>query len=206
MTVLTGWQGRPPVVASRKFGIYNRLSRFRGVEKPMNHTRLVTDKFTVDRCEIEIEDGRRVTRDIVVHPGSVAILPMLSASQVVLIRNHRYAPDKRLWELPAGTLEPPEPPVECARRELIEEAGYRAGRMEPLMQFYPSPGICTELMHAFVATDLTQVGQQLVEDERIEPVVLGMDEVVAMIRNNEIEDAKTIAVVLAYRLRAEERA
>lgn len=172
----------------------------------MNHTRLVADKFSVDRCEIEFEDGRRIARDIVVHPGSAVILPMWSANRVVLIRNHRYAPDKTLWELPAGTLEPPEPPADCARRELIEEAGYRAGRLEPLMKLYPSPGICTELMHAFVATDLTQVEQQLVEDERIEPMVISMNDVIEMIRNNEIEDAKTIAIVLAYRLQTEERA
>jgi ADP-ribose pyrophosphatase len=206
MVVLGRWQVAGVFVASRKFGIYNRLNRFWGVERPMNHTRWVADKFTIDRCEIETEDGRRVTRDIVVHPGSVVILPMLSASEAVLIRNHRYAPNKRLWELPAGTLEPPEPPVACAYRELIEEAGYRAERMTPLMKLYPSPGICTELMHAFVATDLTEVGQQLVEDERIEPVVMGLDDVIEMIRKNEIEDAKTIAIVLAYRLRLEGRA
>jgi ADP-ribose pyrophosphatase len=136
-------------------------------------------------------------RELIVHPGAVVVLPMLD-DQVVMIRNQRWAVNQELWELPAGTLEPPEPPDACASRELIEETGYKAGHIEPLAEFYSSPGFCSELLHTFLATDLTHVGQQLEETEKITVELLPFDRVLEMVKSNQIRDGKTMAALLYY--------
>lgn len=136
-------------------------------------------------------------RELIVHPGAVVILPVLD-QKIVMIRNKRWAVNETLWELPAGTLEPPEPPAACAGRELIEETGYEAGSIEPLVDFYTSPGFCTELLYCFVARDLTHVGQQLEETEDIAVEPLEMDSVLDMVRTNQIRDGKSIAAILYY--------
>ncbi len=159
-------------------------------------------KFNVDLLETTPSRGTtsgKTHRDIVIHPGSTIILPLLSPDEVILIRVMRYAVEKELWELPAGTLDHREDPAVCAARELTEETGYIAADIRPLCRFYTCPGISTELMHAFVATDLKHVGQKLQEDERIDVHTVRMDESLNMIRNGEIQDAKTIAAILHYR-------
>ena len=143
-------------------------------------------------------DGPRHTREVVVHPGAVVILPMLDEQTVVMIRSRRYAVDATLWELPAGTLEKGELPINCAGRELVEETGYLAGRMLPLGTFYASPGILTERMHTFLGLDLEKTEAAPEEGEEIEVVPTPLDEVLEMIRSGEIADAKTIATVLKY--------
>jgi len=105
--------------------------------------------------ELTHEDGRPYRRDVVLHPGAVVILPLLDGERVVLLRNYRHAVGGTLWEVPAGTLEPPEPPEACAVRELIEETGYRAKKWRKLAEFYPSPGILSERMYLFAAEELT---------------------------------------------------
>jgi len=155
-------------------------------------------KFAVDRVHLTGRDGRTVERELVVHPGAVIVLPVLDDGRVVMIRNQRFAVGERLWELPAGTLEPNEPAADCAGRELIEETGYRADRIEPLTRFYTSPGFTNEEMHAFLATGLTHVGQQLEATEQIEVEIRPMSQVLAMVREGEIADGKTIAALLHY--------
>ena len=135
-------------------------------------------------------------RDIVEAPDAVVVLPRLDDHRVVLIRNRRYAVHDTLWELPAGTLEPGEDPAAAAPRELREETGYAAERIEPLTSFYPAPGFCTERLHAFRATGLTEIGQDLDSTEQIEPVVVPWPETLAMVRDGRIADAKTIATLL----------
>src|SRR5688500_13714581 len=100
------------------------------------------------------EEGKRAQREVVVHRGAVVILPFLDADTILLIRNRRYALGQILTELPAGTLEQGEVPMNCAGRELAEETGYLATRLKPMVNFYPSPGILTEKMYGFVAYDL----------------------------------------------------
>ncbi len=133
-----------------------------------------------------------------VTPPAVVILPLLDPETVVLIRNERFAVGQTLWELPAGTLEPDEDPVACAARELTEETGYRCETMMQLIDFYPSPGICTERMHAYLAQNLTHVGQDLDENERITVEVVALQKAMGMIKDNTIRDAKTIATLLFY--------
>jgi len=137
-------------------------------------------------------------REVLVHPGAVIILPLLADGRVVMIRNRRHTVLDELWELPAGTLEKGEDPQLCAGRELIEETGYTAGQIDPLGWFYTSPGILTEKMYVFVATQLSQGQQELEDNEQIRVEPVGTDQLRTMIRANQIVDAKTIATLLKY--------
>lgn len=139
-----------------------------------------------------------IRREVCVTADAVVVLPMLDPGTVVLIRNERFAVGQTLWELPAGTVEPGEAPAACAGRELIEETGYRAGRLSHLVDFYPTPGFCTERMHAFLARDLGQAAQKLDENERITVEIVPLERAMAMVRDNTIHDAKTIATLLYY--------
>ncbi len=149
---------------------------------------------TLRRDSIELSTGRRTSREIIEHPGSVAIVPFLEG-RILLIKQFRLATRGVIWEVPAGTLERGEEPEACARRELEEETGYRAGEMEHLFEAYLAPGYSTELMHFFLATSLEKSEQRTEEDEiiRVEPIEPG--EVTRMILSNEIRDAKSIAAI-----------
>jgi len=162
---------------------------------------LTTHLFTVERRVHELPGHEPITRTVVVHPGAVVILPILDHARIVLIRNYRYTVEQELWELPAGTIEADEKPIDTARRELEEETGYRAGKMTPLMVFYTSPGICTERMHAFVATRLTWVGQKLQEGEQIALEVLRLDDVRRKLIAGAFCDGKTVATLGQYLLK-----
>lgn len=164
------------------------------MQKPL----LTTPIFTVEHREYAREGKTAVGRDIVVHPGAVVILPLLDDGRVAMIRNYRYTVEQELWELPAGTREPKEEPMETARRELIEETGYQAGEIEPLMEFYTSPGILTERMFAYVARNLTSVGQKLEDGEQITVEALTINDVHQKLISNELIDGKTIAVLSTY--------
>ncbi len=153
--------------------------------------------------EVELADGARTTREVVVHPGAVAIVPRLPDGRMVMIRQYRHPAGKVLYELPAGTMQPGEPPEACAGRELMEETGYRAADLARLFSMYPSPGYCTEVIHVFLATGLAPVGKEdglaprPDSDERVEVVVLTLAEAVAMIASGGVENAAAIAGLLA---------
>jgi ADP-ribose pyrophosphatase len=144
------------------------------------------------------ESGKRHRREVVVHPGAAVILPLMSDGHVLLIRSRRYAVDETLVELPAGTLEKGEVPINCAGRELLEETGYLAGRLVPLATFYPSPGILSEKMYVFVAYDLEAQRAAPEEGEEIELMPTPWDEAIRMIGDGRIHDAKTIATLLMF--------
>ncbi len=155
-------------------------------------------RFRVERAVQTTPDGVEHLRDIVRHPGAVTILPILEHGRVCFVQNFRIAVDETLIELPAGTLEPGEDPAETARRELIEETGYRAGRIELLATFFTSPGILDEKMYVYVATSLTPGETALEAGEEIEPLVVTRQEALAMVRDGRIHDAKTIAALLHF--------
>jgi ADP-ribose pyrophosphatase len=159
---------------------------------------LQTPKFDVMEREIRLRDGSTADRAFIDHPGAVTILPIRADGTIVMIRNERFSIDETLIELPAGTLEQGEDPVVCAHRELEEEAGVRAGRMSPLVEFFTSPGICNEKMYAFVATDLTEVGQKLEPGENISVVEYKPNEVKTLLAGGKLRDGKTIAVLGAW--------
>nr|PZN74156.1 MAG: ADP-ribose pyrophosphatase [Bacillota bacterium] len=152
--------------------------------------------ITVRRDLIEL-DGKERVWDVVAHPGAVVVLPV-DGDDVLLVRQYRYAAGEALLELVAGACEPGEDPAETAQRELQEEAGFRAGRLTKLAEFYSAPGFCTEKLHLFAAEELTPSRLPMDEDERIELVRLPLDEVVRMAVAGELRDAKTLAGVLLY--------
>lgn len=154
-------------------------------------------KFRVQRRAFE-RDGSRHVFDIVVHPGAAVILPLLDDGRVLLIHNYRVAVDAELLELPAGTLDPPESPEACAARELAEETGYRAGRLRPLVSFYSTPGIMTERMHVFLATELTPGSTAHEAGEHIRPMPMTQADAMEAIRTGHITDGKTILALLYY--------
>lgn len=143
-------------------------------------------------------DGQPVQRDIVIHPGAVAILPLVDAGRVCLLRNRRPNVGDTLIEIPAGTLEPGEDPEAAAPRELAEETGYRAGRWRRLAEFYPSPGVLSEKTHLFVAEELAPGEMQLERDEDLEPFVVSWDQAVAWALDGTIRDAKTLVALLLW--------
>lgn len=156
-------------------------------------------KFDFEVLTFKADDGRDLEREVVRHPGSVVILPILDdqdGQQVVFVRNERLALGKRLLELPAGTLEPPETPDACARRELAEETGYEAATWTPLGRFYTTPGMTDEFMHAYAAAGLRHVGQRLEADERLTVQAVPVAKALAMVGSGELTDAKTMLVLL----------
>jgi ADP-ribose pyrophosphatase len=164
---------------------------------------LTSPKFRVVRESVTTGAGHTKTREIIRHPGACVIVPILNDGRVCLIRNWRIAAGQTLIELPAGTLEPPEPPDVTARRELIEETGYRAAQLDFLHSFFLSPGILDEKMHLYRATGLTPGATAREEGEEIENLLTPWAEAIAMIFRGEIQDAKTIVGLLwVDRLRA----
>ncbi|TVQ62610.1 MAG: NUDIX hydrolase [Phycisphaerales bacterium] len=155
-------------------------------------------KFDFER--VTLRDGtREIEREMVRHPGAVCVLPLLETPEgvrVVFVRNERFTVGRRLLELPAGTIEPGEAPLVCAGRELIEETGYEALRLEPMGSFLTTPGMTDERMHAFVATGLRHVGQRLEEDERMTVELLGVEAALERAGGGAIEDGKTVCTLL----------
>ena len=163
---------------------------------------LETTKFKVFRETIKTAGGKTKTKEIVRHPGACLIVPLLDDGRVCLIKNFRVAVGETLIELPAGTLEPPEPPEKTAERELIEETGYRAKKLKKLHEFYASPGFLDEKMHLYLATGLTEGATAREEGEEIENWLVPWNEAIDMVFQGRIKDAKTIVGLLwADRLR-----
>ncbi len=138
------------------------------------------------------------SREIVEHNGAVAVVPIVDKDMIIMIRQFRQAAKKTLLELPAGTLYIGETPEDCARRELLEETGYRAGSLKKLVQFYVAPGYNTEVLHVYLATNLDKAEPRLEEDEEIEVLKVNLKETLRMIERNEIEDAKSIAGIMFF--------
>jgi ADP-ribose pyrophosphatase len=156
-------------------------------------TRRVYDGRLID---LDVERWGEQEREIVRHPGAVAIVAADDASDVTLVRQLREPARRQLLELPAGTLEPGEDPLDTARRELIEETGLRGGEWRLAARFWTTPGFCDEYLHLFVATGVQPGEAALEEDEQIELVRWRAGEIAA--RLGEIEDAKTLAGLLLY--------
>lgn len=154
-------------------------------------------KFVLEKRTIEIR-GKPHSLEVIRHPGAAVILPLLDDGRIVAIECYRAALGRYVLEIPAGTLDEGESPLRCAERELAEETGYRAAAFEPLVDFYPSPGILTEHMHVFVATGLTPgpTAHETGEDIRLHPITL--DEGLAGIRDGRIKDAKTMIGLLCF--------
>jgi len=162
---------------------------------------LTTRRLRVERRRITTPRGLEIERVMIIHPGAVVVLPLLDDATVVMIRNYRPAAGQMLLELPAGTLETDESPEACARRELTEETGYHAGRIEPLFDFYTSPGVLSERMFAFLARDLEPGGQALDHGEEIDVEPVALDRIRQLLTEGRLQDGKSIAVLASYLLR-----
>jgi len=146
-------------------------------------------------------NGKVIEREVILHGGASVIVPVLWGERFVLVSQHRVAVGSYLLEFPAGTLERGEKPRACARRELAEEVRYRAGKLKKLVEIYPAPGISTEKMHLFLATNLRPTRQgKLDDDEFLEVRILAKRELERKIRRGEIHDAKTIIGFYYYQL------
>ncbi|MBX3395852.1 MAG: NUDIX hydrolase [Phycisphaerae bacterium] len=156
-------------------------------------------KFSVIRTDIPTSDGGTRSVDLIRHPGAVVVLPLLANGDIVLIRNFRYTLGRELWELPAGTLDREgESTIAAAARELEEETGYRAGALRAIGEIHPSPGVMDEVIHAFVATELVQVAQQLEPTERIVVASAPRDDALRMAYDGRMTDAKSVVTLVRW--------
>jgi ADP-ribose pyrophosphatase len=151
---------------------------------------------------VRLADGTMADREVVVHRGAVALVPMVDADHVCLVENGRYAVGRTLLEIPAGTIDPGETPDATAPRELAEETGFRAGRIRRIAEWYVSPGVMNERMFLYLCEELTLGPADHQPDEQLKNVVLPWTEAVAMALEGRIEDAKTrLALLLVDRMR-----
>ena len=147
---------------------------------------LVTENYT-------LKNGVTSDMDFIQHPGAAAMVPMLNNEEVVLIKQYRHAIREYIWEIPAGTLDPEETPLNCARRELVEEIGYSAADWHQLATITPLPGCSDERIHIFLAMDLKPAAQHLDADEMIDVHKMNLSEALQMILAGQIRDGKTIS-------------
>jgi ADP-ribose pyrophosphatase len=154
--------------------------------------------FGVRRDEVLEPGGVRAVREVITHPGSVVVLPVLPDGRILLIRQYRHATRQYLWELVAGRIDSGESVRQAAARELIEETGYRAQRFRVFLDLFPTPGFLEERMYILLAEKLTPGEAQPEEDERITAKTFQPAALERMIRLNVLRDAKTIAGLLYY--------
>ncbi len=158
--------------------------------------------INVRQDRVKISGGQVAFREIVEHPGAVAMLVLDGKGGVVLVRQHRQPVGEILLEIPAGKLEPNEEPLQCARRELLEETGLEGKKWRELFSFYPSPGFCDEIIYLFQVEDLTAAVSPTTDpEERISVVKIPLAETPEMIKDGQIKDGKTIIALQAAMLR-----
>lgn len=165
--------------------------------------------FDVNRLNVELPDGRMAQRDVVRHPGAVAIVALTDDGRICLVRQYRTALGRVTVEIPAGKLDPGEDPLECANRELLEETGMRAERMAFLTTIATGVGFCDELIHMYMATGLSFAASDPDADEFINVDLVPLDELIDAVLDGRIEDCKTVTGALicdavAHRLQVEE--
>lgn len=139
--------------------------------------------------------GRKTHREVVLHPGAAAIIPVTAEGEIIFVRQWRYAAEAALLEIPAGKIDPGEDPDTCAARELTEETGCIAGKMTKLGAVFTTPGFCNEKIHLYLAEDLRPAEQHLDTDEFLDVIRIPKGEVFRMVREGELEDAKTLAAL-----------
>ena len=154
--------------------------------------------FGVRRDLVLEPGGIRATREVITHPGSVVVLPVLPGGRILLIRQYRHATRQFLWELVAGRMEAGETPARAAARELIEETGYRARRFRVFLEVFPTPGFLEERMYILLAQELTSGDAHPEVDEKITPRAFTPAQLKGMIRRGKLRDAKSIAGLLYY--------
>jgi ADP-ribose pyrophosphatase len=155
--------------------------------------------LTFARDAVVLDDGTRRTREVLLHPGAVTVVAVLSERRILLVRQYRHPAEKILVELPAGTLDmlgdgSVEQPLPAVQRELFEETGHRAGSWREIAQFFTAPGFATERMHLFLATDVRydESHDGASDDERLQVKIVAFEDALKMAESGEIQDAKTL--------------
>jgi ADP-ribose pyrophosphatase len=157
--------------------------------------------FRLDRENVTLENDVTVNIDLIRHPGAAAMVAMSDDGKVILLQQYRHAIGDYIWEIPAGTLETDENPLECAKRELIEESGFSAINWQKLGEITPVPGYSDERIHLFLATGLSPAEQNLDQGEILNVHHLDFGEAISMIHEQKIQDAKTICgLMLAQKI------
>jgi 8-oxo-dGTP pyrophosphatase MutT (NUDIX family) len=149
--------------------------------------------FSLIRENVTLDNGVTTDVEFVEHPGATAVIPVLDETRIVLLKQYRHALKKYIWEIPAGTLDPQESELDCAKRELIEETGYSADRWHKLGEITPVPGYSDERLYIYIAMNLLPVERHLDQDEIINVHEVEFSDALDMIRRGEIQDAKSIA-------------
>ncbi len=145
---------------------------------------------------VKLPNGNISTREIIEHPGGVGIIPITADREVIMVKQFRKAVEGISLEIPAGKLEYGEDPYECGARELEEETGYIANKIQLLGKFYSTPGFTNEMLHVYMATELIKGNFKPDTDELIEPLIIPLDKLVRMVMDGKINDAKTIIAIL----------
>lgn len=167
------------------------------VEKTVSSEQIFDGKVIHVRVEkVELPDGKIATRELIAHGGGVGIISVNENREVLMVSQYRIAAKSMMLEIPAGKLEFGEDPLECGKRELIEETGYKANKTVHLGEYYATPGYCEEKLNIYLATDLEWVGQDLDEGEFLNVETYSLDKLYDMVMNNEIHDAKTAIAIL----------
>ncbi|WP_286229061.1 NUDIX hydrolase [Neobacillus mesonae] len=164
-------------------------------EKTLHSKEIFSGKIiTVELQDVELPNGKQAKREIVKHPGAVAVIALTNENKIVMVEQYRKALEKIIVEIPAGKLEKGEEPASCARRELEEETGYVCESLEPLLSFYTSPGFADEIVHVFLAKGLTKKENPAAmdEDEFVNLKELTLEEAIQYVKEQKIYDAKTI--------------
>lgn len=149
--------------------------------------------FELIRENVTLENGTTTDVEFIEHPGATAVIPFLDDNRIVLLKQYRHALKKYIWEIPAGTLDPREEIISCAKRELIEETGYSARQWHRLGEITPVPGYSDERIHIFLAAQLQPAEQNPDDDEVIQVQAVDFLKAIEMIGDGEIQDAKSIA-------------
>ncbi len=153
--------------------------------------------LNVNDVQVELPNGHRSSRDIIRHPGASAVVALTETGKIVLVRQYRTALDRVTVEIPAGKLDPGEDPLECAKRELHEETGFRAGRIRKLTSIVTTCGFCDEIIHIYLATHLEFDAPNPDDDEFVNVDLVPLHELIDAVLDGKIEDAKTVVGALA---------
>jgi ADP-ribose pyrophosphatase len=172
------------------------MGDYKRVNRTLIHKGHIVDFYN---DTMQLPDGRMADWDYLHHKGAAAIVPVDAEGKIIMVRQYRNAPERYTLEIPAGGLNSNEDRKEAAMRELEEETGYKAGEVKHLLDLYTSVAFCNEMISIYYTTDITLSKQNLDEDEFVEVERYSVEELVTKIIKGEIQDAKTIAAILAYK-------
>lgn len=170
-------------------------------EKTITSEKVFQGRIIDVRVEtVEFDDGRRAYRELVDHPGGVGVVALTDDNKIIMVKQFRKPIEEAIWEIPAGKLDRGEDPLECGKRELEEETGFKAREFVSLGYFYPSPGFANEVTHLFFAKGLYPGKTNPDEDEFLDVEEIELEEIRDMIAKNQINDAKTVIAFLKCEL------